>query len=118
MADTSPDFLEDHAVDMEGSLLADPAAPFDPSDLNERHIGFVAVTGMIGTGIFLACGRSLADAGPGGALVGYIVVSIMDLCGRSWRTGIAIFPILTLTVRPDGPEHDRRLDYISVAFAH
>jgi amino acid permease len=110
MVDASPDFLEDHAADMEDSLLAESAASFDPHDLNERHIGFVAVTGMIGTGIFLACGKSLADAGPGGALVGYIVVSIMYLSSPFWRTGIAISLILTLTIRPDGPEHDRRLD--------
>lgn len=42
--------------------------------LTERHIGIVAVAGMLGTGLFLTSGRSLADAGPGGALLGYFLV--------------------------------------------
>lgn len=43
--------------------------------LKERHIGVMAISGMLGTGIFLASGRALADAGPAGALLGYVVVS-------------------------------------------
>lgn len=42
--------------------------------LTERHIGIVAIAGMMGTGIFLTSGRSLVDAGPGGALLGYFLV--------------------------------------------
>lgn len=42
--------------------------------LGERHIGIMAISGMLGTGLFLTSGRSLADAGPAGALLGYIVV--------------------------------------------
>ncbi|KAG9049909.1 hypothetical protein FS837_008671 [Tulasnella sp. UAMH 9824] len=41
--------------------------------LKERHIGVMAISGMLGTGIFLASGRALADAGPAGALLGYVV---------------------------------------------
>lgn len=51
--------------------------------LTERHIGIVAVAGMMGTGIFLTSGRSLADAGPGGALLGYFLVEPLHLFARS-----------------------------------
>lgn len=43
--------------------------------LSERHIGIMAVAGMLGTGIFLTSGRSLAEAGPAGSLLGYIIAS-------------------------------------------
>lgn len=46
----------------------------ESKQLTERHIAIVAVAGMMGTGLFLTSGRSLVDAGPGGALLGYILV--------------------------------------------
>ncbi|CAO3690972.1 unnamed protein product [Umbelopsis ramanniana] len=37
----------------------------------------VAIGGTIGTGIFLSSGSAVADAGPAGALIAYVVVGIM-----------------------------------------
>ncbi|KAI9896802.1 hypothetical protein N3K66_007824 [Trichothecium roseum] len=42
--------------------------------LEERHINMIAFSGSIGNGLFLGSGQSLASAGPGGALVSYIVI--------------------------------------------
>lgn len=37
----------------------------------------IAIGGSIGTGLFVASGKTIAQAGPGGALLSYIVVGIM-----------------------------------------
>ncbi|EPZ52880.1 gamma-aminobutyrate permease [Alicyclobacillus acidoterrestris ATCC 49025] len=45
--------------------------------LKSRHLSMIAIGGAIGTGLFVASGSSISDAGPGGALVAYMVVGIM-----------------------------------------
>ncbi|HEX9027346.1 MAG TPA: amino acid permease [Clostridium sp.] len=45
--------------------------------LKARHLNMIALGGSIGTGIFLAMGDTLHQAGPGGALVAYALVGIM-----------------------------------------
>ncbi|KGR77351.1 amino acid permease [Ureibacillus sinduriensis] len=45
--------------------------------LKSRHIAMISLGGTIGTGLFLASGASIAQAGPGGALVAYVVIGIM-----------------------------------------
>ena len=45
--------------------------------LKARHLTMIAIGGSIGTGLFLASGGSIHSAGPGGALVAYIAISIM-----------------------------------------
>ncbi|KAK4462217.1 hypothetical protein QBC42DRAFT_176586 [Cladorrhinum samala] len=42
--------------------------------LHERHINMIAFSGTIGNGLFLGSGRSLASAGPGGAVVCYVLM--------------------------------------------
>ncbi|TGO57403.1 hypothetical protein BOTNAR_0202g00070 [Botryotinia narcissicola] len=42
--------------------------------LGERHINMIAFSGTIGNGLFLCSGRSLAGAGPGGAVMAYIIM--------------------------------------------
>ncbi|KAK3384730.1 amino acid transporter [Podospora didyma] len=42
--------------------------------LNERHINMIAFSGTIGNGLFLGSGRSIASAGPGGAVVCYLLM--------------------------------------------
>ena len=39
----------------------------------------IAVGGSIGTGLFVASGATIAKAGPGGALLGYVPVSYTHL---------------------------------------
>jgi lysine-specific permease len=45
--------------------------------LKTRHMSMIAIGGAIGTGLFVASGKVIHDAGPGGALVSYIVIGIM-----------------------------------------
>ncbi|BDD81371.1 lysine-specific permease [Tsukamurella pulmonis] len=45
--------------------------------LQSRHISMIALGGAIGTGLFVASGATIHDAGPGGALVAYAVMGIM-----------------------------------------
>lgn len=45
--------------------------------LETRHINMIALGGSIGTGIFLASGIAIATAGPGGAVLSYLLMSIM-----------------------------------------
>lgn len=44
--------------------------------LRARHVNLIAVGGAIGTGLFVATGASIATAGPGGAILGYVVIGI------------------------------------------
>jgi lysine-specific permease len=46
-------------------------------ELRSRHLSMIAIGGAIGTGIFVASGSSISTAGPGGALIAYIIVGIM-----------------------------------------
>ncbi|KDQ58665.1 hypothetical protein JAAARDRAFT_128741 [Jaapia argillacea MUCL 33604] len=48
--------------------------------LKQRHIQMIALAGTIGTGLFLGSGRAIAAGGPVGALLGYVLVSIMVSC--------------------------------------
>ncbi|MED0677779.1 MULTISPECIES: amino acid permease [Aneurinibacillus] len=45
--------------------------------LRARHLTMIAIGGSIGTGLFLASGATIHSAGPGGALVAYLAISIM-----------------------------------------
>jgi lysine-specific permease len=45
--------------------------------LKARHLNMIALGGSIGTGIFLAMGDTIHQAGPGGALAAYGLVGIM-----------------------------------------
>ncbi|HWK22538.1 MAG TPA: amino acid permease [Ureibacillus sp.] len=45
--------------------------------LKSRHITMISLGGTIGTGLFLASGASISQAGPGGALVAYAVIGVM-----------------------------------------
>ena len=46
-------------------------------DLKTRHLTMMALGGTIGTGLFLASGNVIHTAGPGGAVLGYLVVAIL-----------------------------------------
>nr|WP_156793230.1 amino acid permease [Fictibacillus macauensis] len=45
--------------------------------LKSRHLTMISLGGTIGTGLFLASGGSIHNAGPGGALLSYAVIGIM-----------------------------------------
>lgn len=55
--------------------------------LNERQINMIAFAGTIGNGLFLGSGRSIARAGPGGAvmsvaLMGTVIASVLSCVGE------------------------------------
>ncbi|MGQ5527414.1 amino acid permease [Bacillus sp. CGMCC 1.60114] len=45
--------------------------------LKTRHLTMIAIGGSIGTGLFISSGTSIQMAGPGGALISYILIGIM-----------------------------------------
>ncbi|KAA0976029.1 amino acid permease [Paeniglutamicibacter gangotriensis] len=45
--------------------------------LSGRHLQMIAIGGAIGTGLFVASGGTISQAGPGGALVAYALVGLM-----------------------------------------
>lgn len=47
--------------------------------LKNRHLQFIAIGGVIGSGLFIGMGYTLA-AGPGATLVGYFIVGAVILC--------------------------------------
>lgn len=42
-------------------------------DLKSRHLMMISIGGTIGTGLFLASGQTINQAGPAGAIIGYLV---------------------------------------------
>ena len=47
--------------------------------LSARHLQMIAIGGAIGTGLFVASGKTISTAGPGGAIVAYGLIGIMVL---------------------------------------
>lgn len=45
--------------------------------LKPRHMNMIAIGGAIGTGLFVASGATISNAGPGGALVSYAAIGFM-----------------------------------------
>ncbi|ATO51947.1 amino acid permease [Brevibacillus laterosporus] len=45
--------------------------------LKARHLTMIALGGSIGTGLFLASGGAISQAGPGGAILAYLAIGIM-----------------------------------------
>jgi lysine-specific permease len=46
-------------------------------ELKARHLTMIALGGSIGTGLFLASGGAIHSAGPGGAILAYIIIGLM-----------------------------------------
>ncbi|KAH8654448.1 amino acid permease/ SLC12A domain-containing protein [Tricladium varicosporioides] len=55
-------------------------------NLGARHINMIAIAGMIGTGLFLSSGNTIAMAGPAGAWLAYIFMGAVT-AGISYTTG-------------------------------
>jgi len=45
--------------------------------LKTRHLTMISLGGSIGTGLFLGSGSAIYSAGPGGALLAYIIIGVM-----------------------------------------
>ncbi|KZF26082.1 amino acid transporter [Xylona heveae TC161] len=48
--------------------------------LNSRHLTFISLGSVIGTGIFLGIGSALTTAGPVGLVLGYVVICSVVFC--------------------------------------
>ncbi len=46
-------------------------------ELKARHLTMIAIGGSIGTGLFVASGATISQAGTGGALLSYILIGLM-----------------------------------------
>lgn len=46
-------------------------------ELKARHLTMIAIGGSIGTGLFVASGATISQAGPGGALLSYALIGLM-----------------------------------------
>ncbi len=46
-------------------------------ELKARHLTMIAIGGSIGTGLFVASGATVSQAGPGGALLSYAIIGLM-----------------------------------------
>lgn len=46
-------------------------------DLKSRHMSMISLGGAIGTGLFLASGQTISQAGPGGAFIAYLLIGVM-----------------------------------------
>lgn len=46
-------------------------------ELKARHLTMIAIGGSIGTGLFIASGATVSQAGPGGALLTYALIGLM-----------------------------------------
>lgn len=60
--------------------MTHPEAPVQGQlrrSLKARHLNMIAIGGSIGTGLFVASGATITDAGPGGALLAYALIGIM-----------------------------------------
>ncbi|WP_322019445.1 amino acid permease [Paraburkholderia tropica] len=65
-----------HRAPESGSGARDNAPSLHRS-LKARHLTMIAIGGSIGTGLFVASGASISQAGPGGAMAAYLVIGLM-----------------------------------------
>ncbi|KAH6623177.1 amino acid permease-domain-containing protein [Chaetomium tenue] len=49
-------------------------------ELKGRHLQMIAISGSIGTGLFVASGKALSQGGPASVLLAYLVVGVMLWC--------------------------------------
>ena len=49
-------------------------------ELKGRHLQMIAISGSIGTGLFVASGKALSQGGPASVLLAYMIVGVMLWC--------------------------------------
>ncbi|KAF8936973.1 APC family amino acid-polyamine-organocation transporter [Dissophora ornata] len=78
---TSPGAMAPVGADMEKvTMSVEDMSNVDDSglkrDLHLRHMVMIAISGTIGTGLFMTSGKTIATAGPLGALFAYMVIGV------------------------------------------
>ncbi len=48
--------------------------------LKGRHLQMIAIGGSIGTGLFVASGKALAEGGPASVLICFLIIGVMIYC--------------------------------------
>ncbi|KIY50211.1 hypothetical protein FISHEDRAFT_39899 [Fistulina hepatica ATCC 64428] len=74
VAIAGPEHADDRVVD---GTTTDPHMH---RALKGRQVSMIAIAGTIGTGLFLGSGKALADGGPVGAVLGYLIVGMLVGC--------------------------------------
>lgn len=63
-------------------------------ELKGRHLQMIAISGSIGTGLFVASGRALSQGGPASVLLAYTIVGVMLWCTMQALGEMAVvFPV-------------------------
>ena len=62
---------------LSSSTTRQPSVPKLRRSLKARHLAMIAIGGSIGTGLFVASGATISRAGPGGALLAYLLIGAM-----------------------------------------
>lgn len=63
-------------------------------ELKGRHLQMIAISGSIGTGLFVASGKALSEGGPGSLLFAYLIVGVMLYCTVQALGELAVvFPV-------------------------
>ncbi|KAK4131302.1 amino acid permease [Trichocladium antarcticum] len=63
-------------------------------ELKGRHLQMIAISGSIGTGLFVASGKALSDGGPASVLLAYVTVGVMLYCTVQALGELAVvFPV-------------------------
>ncbi|KIL95138.1 hypothetical protein FAVG1_02070 [Fusarium avenaceum] len=82
-----------HYYDLQSAML-ETANSGLARELKGRHLQMIAIGGSIGTGLFVASGRALADGGPASILLAFTIVGAMLFCTCQALGELAvIFPI-------------------------
>ncbi|OAA59069.1 amino acid permease [Niveomyces insectorum RCEF 264] len=68
-----------HYFDMRSANLATANSGLS-RELKGRHLQMIAIGGSIGTGLFVASGKALAQGGPASVLLAYMFIGIMLYC--------------------------------------
>ena len=63
-------------------------------ELKGRHLQMIAISGSIGTGLFMASGKALSQGGPASVLLAYVIVGAMLWCTMQALGEMAVvFPV-------------------------